>query len=123
MQPVEFYLPSNSIPERALRDPEVLETLRILKLPIILPPSPEEVEEYSRQIVYETAYKQGFRLRPIQVFAIQTYDNVHGLFAPIGVGEGKTLITLLCASRAIEHQRAERVALFVPSDVYYQLVH
>lgn len=101
----------------------MLETLRILKLPIILPPSPEEVEEYSRQIVYETAYKQGFRLRPIQVFAIQTYDNVHGLFAPIGVGEGKTLITLLCASRAIEHQRAERVALFVPSDVYYQLVH
>jgi hypothetical protein len=43
------------------------------------------------------------------------------LFGIIGVGWGKTLCTLMIANRAFERGEANKIVLFVPSQVYSQL--
>ena len=53
------------------------------------------------------------RLRPIQAMALHDIGVVGGLFAPIGVGEGKTLITLLAPFVL----GAERPLLLLPASL------
>ncbi len=98
-----------------------LEIQRIVRLPIVELPTPEEIEAFCREEVQAHYFDDGFRLFSTQVGSILAWDLYGGLFAPVGVGWGKTLITLMIANRAFEHGQSQRSALFVPSQVYLQL--
>ena len=98
--------------------------LRILSLPYI-PPGVQRCpnrEEYAAQF-YNHARPADFLLRDIQIDACYTYHAHGGLLAPVGVGHGKTLISLLASKIALEHRGHQRVAIMVPPEVFSQLVH
>lgn len=97
-----------------------LEIDRIVGLPIIPALLPEEVEAFSEQEIQARYFETGFRFFGTQAAAILAYDTFGGLFAPIGVGWGKTLITLMVADRALRNG-IDRTMLFVPPQVYPQL--
>ena len=100
-----------------------LEVDRIVRLPIVELPTSEEIEAFCEEEVEARHFEDGFRLFPTQVGAVLAYDLYGGLFAPIGVGWGKTLITLMVANRAFNRKEADRILLLVPSQVYHQLTH
>lgn len=100
-----------------------LEIDRIIRLPIIEHPTTEEMEAFCEEELEARYFEDGFRLFPTQVGAVLAYDLYGGLFAPIGVGWGKTLITLMIANRAFQRKEAKKIILFVPSQVYHQLTH
>jgi hypothetical protein len=103
-----------------------LEIARIVSLPIVELPTDEEVEEFCRCEV-QAEYFEGkdgerpFRLFNTQVGGVLAWDMYKGLFGCIGVGWGKTLITLMIANRAYESGDSQRSLLLVPSQVYAQL--
>lgn len=99
-----------------------LEIQRIVGLPIVELPTKEEVEAFCREEVDARYYDDGFRLFDTQVGAVLAWDLYGGLFAPIGVGWGKTLITLMIANRAFMGHQSQRSVLLVPPQVYLQLV-
>lgn len=98
-----------------------LEIQRIVALPIVELPAPEEIEAFCREEVDAHYFEDGFRLFATQVGAVLAWDLYDGLFAPIGVGWGKTLITLMIANRAYTVSQCDKSVLFVPSQVYEQL--
>lgn len=98
------------------------ELLRILSLPMMHPAvhrCPDR-QGYARTLLNHAA-PAGFMLRDLQIDAAYTYETKGGLLGPIGVGWGKTLITLLCAMIAIRKRGHERVMINVPSEVFSQL--
>lgn len=97
------------------------EISRICSLPVSEPLTDEEVAALQTVHVKPEAYAEGFRLQRVQVEAIQAFIETGGLFAPIMVGGGKTLISLRCIGIAVE-KGIERICLFVPPQVYSQLV-
>lgn len=98
-----------------------LEIDRIVRLPIIEHPTPAEIEAFCREEVDARYFEDGFRLWSPQVGAVLAFDLYGGLFAPIGVGFGKTGITLLIANRAFLSGTSKRSMLFVPPQVFLQL--
>jgi len=114
--------PFKSARQNAKKDTaDSLEITRIVRLPIVELPTPEEVQAFCREEVQARYFDDGFRLFNTQVGSVLAYDLYQGLFAPVGVGWGKTLITLMIANRAFERGESQRSALFVPSQVYLQL--
>lgn len=99
-----------------------LEIDRIIGLPVIPELLPLEVEVFSEQEIQARYFEDGFRLFPVQAASVLAYDTYGGLFGPVGVGWGKTLITLMIADRALR-KGIERSMLFVPSQVYSQLTN
>lgn len=97
-----------------------LEIDRITRLPLCGELPEEVVEEFSRQEIDAGHFEKGFRFRPLQAKAILDYDTYGGVLAPIPVGKGKTLVTLVIADRAFR-AGIERSFLLVPPDVYSQL--
>lgn len=113
-----------SIPPRKRRDTaDVLEVSRICSLPVIGLPTPEEVEAVSREVVQGEHFERGFRLHPEQAGGVLAFDLYDGLFGPIGVGRGKTLLTLLIVDRAFRRGDSLRSLLVVPPNVLSQLVN
>jgi hypothetical protein len=100
---------------------ERAEIKRIIALPISWPLTEEEVEEVNRNFLLADAFESGFRLNDKQAKAVLEFINTGGLFAPIGVGWGKTLITLMCADLAYR-SGTDKIVLFVPPAVVNQLV-
>lgn len=100
-----------------------LEIDRIVHLPVIELPTPEEVEAFCQEEVQARYFDEGFRLFPTQVGSVLAYDLYDGGFFPVGVGWGKTLITLMIANRAYESGRSQRSILYIPPQVYPQLVN
>ena len=98
------------------------EISRICALPIVEPLANDEIDAINGLHVKPEAAAEGFRLQRVQAEAIHVYSEVGSVFAPIEVGGGKTLICLRCIGIAFE-SGANRVALFVPSQVYNQLVN
>lgn len=98
------------------------EIQRILALPVSPPMGDREAEEFSRQRILAQAYLEGFRLFPVQAQAVRDFEQMGGLLAPIGVGWGKTLVTLMIAESAYR-QQIKKSILFVPPQVYPQLVN
>jgi hypothetical protein len=107
--------------DRTLRDPAMQEIQRIVQLGLWTEPTAEEVEEFCRSNVLASAFERGFRLFPAQAGAVMAYDLFDGGFYPIGVGFGKTLISLMIAERAYA-KGLRKTLLFVPPQVYPQLV-
>lgn len=97
------------------------EIARICDLPIKLKESFESVENFNRNNMLARAAAEGFRFFDIQVSAIKAFEDSGTLFAPIGVGWGKTLITIAIASKAYE-TGTDKILLLVPPNVYSQLV-
>lgn len=98
------------------------ELLRILSLPMLHPAvhrCPNR-REYERTLLNHAA-PANFALRDLQIDAAYTYETKGGLLGPIGVGWGKTLITLLCAMIGIRRRGHERVMINVPTEVFSQL--
>jgi hypothetical protein len=99
-----------------------LEIARICGLSVVELPTHEEVEAVSREVVQGAEFEKGFRLHPEQAGAVLAFDLYDGLFGPIGVGFGKTFVTLLVADRAFRRGDSQRSLLVVPSNVLSQLV-
>ena len=99
-----------------------LEIQRICGLPVCELPTPEEVEAVSRDVVQADHFERGYRLHREQAGAILAFDLYDGLFAPIGVGRGKTFVSLLIADRAFRRGESKRSLLIVPPNVLPQLV-
>lgn len=97
-----------------------LEVDRIIRLPIVGPLAPEEVEAFSEQEVDARYFREGFRILPLQAKAILDFDSYGGCLCPIPVGQGKTLVSLMVVNRAFRGG-IERTILLVPPDVYPQL--
>ena len=96
------------------------EVMRICGLPVIEHYTPDQHEEFNRQFVLADAYKTGFRHFGLQADAVLTFMNYGQAFLPIGVGWGKTLITLEIAGIAFA-RGVQRILLTVPSFVLPQL--
>lgn len=94
---------------------------RIVSLPIDFGMDEQAMEDFQSKRILRQAYLDGFRLFPVQANALAAFERCGGLFAPIGVGWGKTLITLMIAEHAFATKKAERILLCVPSQVYAQL--
>lgn len=82
----------------------------------------KEFEAFCRTHILASAFDAGWRFFEPQANAILAFEQSLGLFCPIGVGWGKTLITLACASIAFRERRAHKILLVVPSAVYPQLM-
>lgn len=93
---------------------------RIVTMPIVLPMDEFEREEYNRQNVSAAAFESGWRLFDMQAEGFMAYDAYNGLFAPIGVGFGKTLISLAIANKAYQKGK-KKILLIVPPQVLNQL--
>lgn len=98
------------------------EIQRITQLPIADPLTDEEIDAINDLHVKPEAAKAGFKLQRVQAEALQIFEEEGGLFAPIEVGGGKTLIALRSVGIAVE-QGLQRIMLFVPPQVYSQLVN
>lgn len=101
---------------------DALEITRITGLPVVGLPTPEEVEAVSREVVQAEHFERGYRLHREQAGGLLAYDLYEGLFGPIGVGRGKTFLTILIADRAFRRGEAKRSLLIVPPNVLGQLV-
>lgn len=96
------------------------EMSRIITMPVFGSMDPLEQEEYNRQNLLAETFQSGWRLFSTQSEAVSTFEITQGLLAPIGVGWGKTLITLMVANKAFE-MGMDKILLIVPSQVLYQL--
>jgi hypothetical protein len=96
------------------------ELRRILDLPLIAGFTEDKLDSINRQVLYAEWYNKGWRLFPEQARALWDYDHYGGGFFPIGVGGGKTLITLKIAHIAYVNG-ARKIMLMVPPDVFSQL--
>lgn len=87
---------------------------RILMLPFTEMLTPQETEEFSSDHVLATAFEDGFRLMQTQASAVHEYHQYGGGFDPIGVGWGKTGISLMCAEHAYQKGLAKILLLIEP---------
>jgi len=95
---------------------------RIVGLPVVLPMTPEEHEAYCRDTLLAEAFLSGFRYFNTQSDATLAFLLYRGLFGPIGVGWGKTLITLICCNICYTHFGVKKIVLHAPSSVMSQLL-
>ena len=97
------------------------EIKRIVALPIIGKMDEGELEEFNRETLLVEAFNAGFRLKPEQAMGLWTYMQYSGLFGPIGVGKGKTLLLLMIANAAYRKGK-RKILLSPPPEVYSQLM-
>jgi hypothetical protein len=94
---------------------------RICAIPLQQPLTDEEYEAVNAFEVKPEAAANGFKLQRGQAEALYAFRDTKGLFAPLRVGAGKTLVSLRVVGIAFE-QGIHRAALFVPPQVHSQLV-
>jgi len=101
--------------------PEQLELARIVSLPLIGLPDSEAVEIFCFDNMLAGAYEAGERLWPTQVAAVDGYRRFGGGLLPIGVGWGKTGISLMIAEAAYQ-AGLKKIVLLVPPQLVPGLV-
>ncbi|MFG0319931.1 MAG: DEAD/DEAH box helicase family protein, partial [Planctomycetota bacterium JB042] len=94
---------------------------RICALPIARELTREEFEDFNRRHVLAEHFERGWRYFGAQAGAIKSFQDMGGLFGPIGVGFGKTLVTIKIADLAYR-DGVTKSLLLVPSQVFVQLV-
>ena len=106
------------------------EIARILKLPVIEEMTKEEVEAYSKMTILSEAYQgtgmpggEPFRLLSKQAEALAAYELYTGPFLPIGVGGGKTGISLMIPEKAFRDKGMRKMLLIIPSNMAHQLIN
>lgn len=100
---------------------EYAEISRVVSMPVIHPMTEAEVIEYSRANILADAFAAGVRLLPKQAEGALSYEMYERGFNPIGVGQGKTLLSLLVAQKGYLRGR-KKILLLIPSQVLIQLV-
>jgi len=125
--------PRFSLTERRKRAVKSLsaEVERICSIPPWTPLTKEDIDDISWHYVKPEYYEKGFRLNYEQATAMCMWNDYHGLFGPIKVGKGKTLIALLIANDCyreilldnIENKakRIPRMLLLVPAGTVTQI--
>lgn len=101
--------------------PEQLEMARIVSLPLEGMPDSEAVEIFCFDQMLASSYDAGERLWPTQVAAVDAYQRHGGGIFPIGVGWGKTGISLMIAESAYR-AGARKIMLLVPPQLVPGLV-
>ena len=96
------------------------EVRRIVNLPVIREYSQEQRDALQRTLVMANHYERGFRLNDLQCDAVLSYIEHGRMFGPIGVGCGKTLITLLIAAEAYR-KGMRQTMLIIPPQLMAQL--
>ena len=96
------------------KSPENQELDRILALPPRIVADPEDVEITSFETLSAESFDLGERLLPTQVDAINTFAECRGGFFPIGVGFGKSGISLMVSQIAFDRGWARKILLMVP---------
>lgn len=99
------------------KDSAKQEVIRIISLPIIEEPTEEVIELVSRRYCPAGTFK----FYPEQVKAMIQYWDYGGLVAPIPVGGGKTLVSVLIASDAYVHFNKHKILLMNPPNLIDQL--
>ena len=90
---------------------------RVVMMPISHEPTEEEID-----LVSNWYFPDGeFRMFPEQVKAMIDFDQYGSLFAPVAVGRGKTLISVLCANDARTKFGKKKILLLSPSHLVGQL--
>ena len=98
------------------------EIARILKLPYI----PAEIQRcpdrdaYARTLLSHVC-PSDFRLNQYQIDGAYTFETVGGVLGLLGVGIGKTCLSLLIAKIGLQRRGHQRVCIMVPPEVYDQL--
>lgn len=105
---------------RKKASPDLNDLERILALPIVPDHDGRQVEDFSRGHLLATAFERGARFLPTQSSAIASFLDTGGGFFPIGVGWGKTGISLYIAELAYRDGMKKQM-LLVPPQVYAQL--
>lgn len=98
------------------------ELARILGLPVLgldTPRCPDR-EGYARSL-YSHIAPPDFRLRDIQIDGVYAYETYGGMFGPVSVGGGKTLISMLVGKVALQRRGHQRTLILVPPEVFSQL--
>ncbi len=93
--------------------PEQVEMARICSLPLVGMPGEEDVEIFCFDNLLAEAFDRGERLFPTQVAAVTAFQETGGGIFPIGVGWGKTGISIMCAEHAYRN-RMRKILLMVP---------
>lgn len=101
--------------------PAYREVYRIAGLEIHTRHTDAERSAFQEALIQKHARERGFAFKEQQVEALLTFDRLEGLFGPIGVGHGKTFISILCAALAFE-RGVRKSLLMVPPEVFSQLV-
>lgn len=96
------------------KSPENQELDRILALPPKLVSDLEDVEISSFETLAAEAFDRGERLLTTQVDALKAFEDSRGGFFPIGVGFGKSGISLMVAQIAFDRGWARKILLMVP---------
>jgi len=101
--------------------PAYKEVGRIVQIPTHVRYCDEDRDLLQEALIQAHPYDDGFRFGEEQIEALLTFDEHKGLFGPIGVGKGKTFITIMCAALAY-NEGVKKSVLFVPPNVYAQLM-
>lgn len=102
-------------------NPDVQEMQRICDLPIEpVKWTPEQVDIFTYKNALAEVYERGWRFFEPQARAIDAYDRVAGGLYAIGVGWGKTGISVIIADRAWKKGK-KRILLLVPPAAQSQL--
>lgn len=80
------------------------------------------VDLWNRENILAEAYEAGERAWWVQAQSVQEFLEARGLIAPIGVGWGKTLTTLMIADHAFRLGMAHKMILTVPPSMFPQLM-
>ena len=94
---------------------------RITNVPVSEPMNAEKLELFNYYHILGEVYAKGWRLFPTQAQALKEFQETGGGFFPIGVGWGKTNVTLMVANHAFQ-QGIKKILLIVPPEVLEQLV-
>jgi len=100
---------------------EYAEIQRICELPIDHGLSPEETEAFGKMFINADQWEKGWRFFDIQAEAILNYMRFGGLFGPIGVGWGKTMVALMVAEIAFR-KGIRKSLMLIPPNVCPQLL-
>ena len=102
--------------------PDQQEIHRITELPVVKTlMTSTEVREFTDNNALVGAVENGWSFFRPQAQAIRDYEKYNGAFCPIGVGFGKTLVTLMVAAKAYKEKGIRKSFLLVPASVYPQL--
>ena len=96
---------------------------RIVSLPIAAPLTEQQLQAASDEFVKARARVEGFSLWEPQARVVLAYREFGGCFAPITVGGGKTISSLLCAQIGYLERDHRRIALMVPPRLVPKTMH
>lgn len=95
---------------------------RVLEIPLVGEADAELVDLVSREFLTPRAYQDGFRFLAKQAEGLATFLSQGSMFGAIGVGHGKTGLSLAIAGAApFQFPDVKRTMLFVPPNLVPQL--